>query len=235
MLSNERATIIAAAIGGICVFLAALIGLFTPVVSRVTERFLVTPTETPLPTATATLTPTETPTPLTPPTETPNPSIVFLVFNNFETDQDLYVDGKLEAAVDSGSYATTRVLRGSHILTNCARGKNPQVNPESCLARTYVVQDDPFFWELTGNTPPPNKQVIFLIRNISSLDIDFFVDGAYTRSVNRATYHELSLTQGQHSFQACPRGFNPVANPNNCGPLSRFDLETAVQSWTIHD
>ncbi len=241
MSSNERATIIAAAIGGICVFLAALIGLFTPVVTRISERFLAPPTDAPIPTSVTTLAPpaalapTATRVPPTSPAETPEPILVFVVYNNFEADQDLYIDGKLEAAVDMGSYATTRVTRGSHILTSCARGKNPQVNPESCLARTYTILDNPFFWELSGNTPPQNGKVIFLLRNISSMDIDFFVDGAFMTTLDRARYAELMLEPGVHSLQACPHTYTPTANPDNCGPLNRFDIQTAVYAWTIHD
>lgn len=237
MLSNERATVLAAAIGGICLFAAAVIGLFSPVTARLMDRFLA-PTETPIPTSTPTPTATSTPlptaTPLIPPTETPNPSVVFLVYNNYEGDQDLYIDGKLEAAVDTGGYATTRVQRGSHILTNCTRGKNPQVNPTDCVARTFVIQEDPFFWELPGNKTP-NGDATFIIRNISSIDIDFFVEGKLTVSLDRASYTILPMAPRVHQFQACPRGLNPVANPDNCGPLSRFDVENAVQSWTIHD
>jgi hypothetical protein len=231
MLSNERATVIAAAIGGICIFLAAVIGLFTPVISRLSERIL-SPTETPLPTAT--WTPSPSPTPLVPPTETPNPSVVFLVYNNFENPQDLYVDGQLEAAVDSGSYATFRTQRGSHLLTSCARGKNPQVNPESCIGRTFVVQEDPFFWEMTGNKIPEGDATL-IVRDISSIDVDFFIDDKLTTSVDRGTYIVLKVPVGVRSFQACPRGLNPQANPKNCGLVSRYDLENAIQSWTIHD
>lgn len=231
MDTNAKASVIAAAIGGICIFLAAVIGLFTPVVSRLSERLLA-PTETPLPTNTWTPAPTWTPE--VPPTETASPSVVFLVYNNFENHQDLYVDGQLEAAVDSGSYATFRTLRGSHLLTSCARGKNPQVNPESCIGRTYVIQEDPFFWEMTGNKTPQGDAT-FIVRDISAVDVDFFIDDKLTTSVDRATYVVLKVPVGVRTFQACPRGLNPVANPTNCGPLSRFDVENAIQSWTIHD
>ncbi len=233
-MSNERATIIAAAIGGICLFLAAVIGLFTPVVTRLSERMLA-PTETPLPTAPPPPSPAATSTPIAPPTETPNPNIVIVVYNNFENDQDLYVDGDLKAAVDSGSYATATVTRGSHVLTNCARGKNPQVNPENCVGRTYTVDQDPFFWELPGNVTPTQANALFLIRNISSIDIDFFIDGKLSASVDRNRYVELNVLVGVHNFQACPRGMNPLADSASCGTLSRFDIENAVQSWTIRD
>jgi hypothetical protein len=228
MLSNERATVIAAAIGGVCICLAAVIGLFSPLTTRLMDRFLLTATPLPSPTSPPTNTPE------IPPTETPNPSLVFIVYNNFEQDQDLYVDGKLEAAVDTGGYSTFRTLRGSHILTTCARGKNPTVNPDSCLGRTFVVQEDPFFWEIPGNQAAVGDATL-LVRNISSIDIDFFVDGKLTTLVDRARYVVLAVPSGVHELQACPRGNNPIANPDICGPPSQFATEDAIQSWTIHD
>lgn len=234
MLSNERATVIAAAIGGICIFAAAVIGLFSPLTARLMERLIPPLTATPNPTATLTPVPTGTNTPVIPPTETPNPSVVFLVYNNFEFDQDLYIDGKLEAAVDSGNYATLKTARGSHVLTNCARGKNPSVNPDSCIARAWVVQEDPFLWEIPGNKPTEGDTTL-IVRNISSIDTDFFIDGKLTTKLDRARYIVLALAAGVHEFQSCPRGMNPTANPGNCGPPSRFNVANAIQSWTLHD
>jgi hypothetical protein len=234
MDSNAKATIVAAVIGGVFLCFATVIGLFSPLSSRLWDRFLATATFTPSPTNTLTATPAATLTPTTVPTETPNPSLVFLVYNNYEQNQDLYVDGVLKAAVDIGAYATFRLERGQHLLQNCVRGKNPQVNATDCVGRTYVVQDDPFFWELTGNQPP-HGNATFIVRNISKLNIDFYVDGKQIASIDRATYIVAPLAPGIHILQACPRGFTPTANPDNCGSASRFDVETAVQSWTIHD
>lgn len=151
-------------------------------------------------------------------------AITFVLANNFERDQDFYIDGCLAAQIDSGKYTTFRILpHKTRELKNCLRGANPN-SANDCNIATRLVSQDPYDWVISGRAPA-NGQITLLVLNQSESPKDIFLD---TLSFPKLTIVQNSvrvipLENQRHTVRACQRGATPLMEAEQC--LERIELE----------
>ena len=215
--------IITGAFGCITTVLAAFIGLLPALVSGI-GQMMNAPTLTAharAPTSVVTSTATDT-------------LATFILVNNFEKNQDFYVYDNLVTTVDTGKYVVLRVPQGAHKLQNCLRGTNPQSNPSDCNVKTENVRTNPFYWEIFGGVVATGEVEVIFINN-ARINVDVFVDGQLSATVDSGKYGTARVARGSHSFQNCQRGKNPRDNSADCGVKQNIELQKATFVWTITD
>ncbi len=241
--SKNRTPIITAAIAALGAVLVALIGVLpnllssraapTPPAVIVVTATLPPATNTPVALATATVVPTEISSTVTSqlPTPTPDTRIKFLLVNNFEKNQDFYIDGILATAINSGTYKPLRVPPGPHELKNCLLGSDASV-AENCFTQKANVADNPSLWEIRGDAKR-SGDVILLVLNQSALDQDIFIDNSMFGTVAAGDFTANRVPAGTHFLQPCGKGLTPASGATACGARQEVNWQKPIESFTI--
>ncbi|HZQ10619.1 MAG TPA: hypothetical protein VFD70_28830 [Anaerolineae bacterium] len=241
--SKNLTPIITAAIAAIGAIVVAVIGVLPnilPTRAVPTQPAVIVVTAT-LPPATntqvalapATFAPTEISPTLTSqlPTPTQDTRIKFLLVNNFDKNQDFYIDGILATAINSGTYKPLRVTPGTHELKNCLLGSDASV-AENCFTQKANVTDNPYLWEIRGDAPR-SGDVILLVLNESALDQDIFIDNSMFGTVPAGDYTANRVPAGTHFLQPCGKGQTPASSANACGARQEVNWQRPIESFTI--
>lgn len=107
-------------------------------------------------------------------------SVNYIVANNSQRNDDVFIDGEFAAGIDSGSWLAFRVSRSPHLFQNCARDKTPQENPEARTSHRVDAQINPSYLVIPGGTVPMPKGVVLILVNPTSSNQDFFLDGKFS-------------------------------------------------------
>jgi hypothetical protein len=166
------------------------------------------------------------------PSPTTDTRITFLLLNNFDKNQDFYIDSNLAISVNSGQYQTLHVQPGSHELKNCLLGSDPTVK-DNCFAQTANVNQNPYLWQIDGNAPVTDQPILVVLNQANSPQ-DVFVDNSNAGTVSAHDFMAIRVPVGSHSLQPCTAGNTPASNPNACGAFTGLDAHHPVISFTIN-
>jgi hypothetical protein len=236
MKGIEKTTVIVTVISGLFVLLAAIIGLFNPIATKLADRILSVPTATatltPLPTATATFTVTPPPTSTSVPTRIPTLSppqgnaVQFILANNDTAAHSFFLDGFFATDISSGAVLVFAAPGGTHQLEDCPHNENPIANPTDCDSERYDLNENPFDWTITGDAKP-NPKVTLVLMNISPNAQTIYVDGTLARAVAANQYYLLDESPGKHTVQNCS------GDSTSCSDTFDADWEAAVEFWKV--
>lgn len=253
MKGNDKTTIIVAMIGGACAIVAALIGLFNPVVTKLADRVLTAPTITTVPTATATFplpvatstappaassTPVSRPPSTNPATRLPTYSapqgaaIHFILANNDIQSDAFFIDGAFVTNIASGQVLVFDVTPGTHHLEYCPVDENPVANSDDCDSKSYAVTENPFDWTL-GNEAKAVQKVTLVLMNVSNTPTDIYMDGTMEDALDANQFYILTAPRGTRKFQNCPTGVTPDQAGSTCTDAVDQDLQAAVEFWKV--
>lgn len=249
MKGIEKTTVIVSVISGVCVLLAAVIGLFNPIATKLADRILSVPTETPtitpLPTATPTFTATPRPTATPPPTSTPVPTriptlsppplgngVQFILANNDTVAHSFYLDGFFATNISSGAVLVFDAPGGTHQLEDCPLGENPIANPTDCDSERYGLNQNPFDWTIGGDAKVGPKVSLILMNDVSSAQT-IYIDGTLVSKLEPNSYYIKDIVPGVHSIQNCSGDIAPGQSGAQCNDPQNQDWERATEIWKI--